>query len=97
MAIRIQRLICNVTVHTLPSTSAAAESVMTSRELPLRPPVTPSTALQRALEAGGSAIAEGQPPSDAEATQSTAVDSRKLADQVYRLMLEDLRIARERE
>jgi len=87
MAIRIQRLICNVTVHTSPSSSAETGPVMTSRELPTLPTTSPPTALQRTLEAGDGAAAP----------QSSSVDPRKLADKVYRLMLDDLRIARERE
>lgn len=97
MAIRIQRLICNVTVLTSPSSSATAMPVMTSREMSSGSPTLPSTVLQRELEAGDSAVAPKEAATGNEGSAPAAVDPRKLADQVYRLMLDDLRIARERE
>lgn len=97
MAIRIQRLICNVTVLTSPSSSSMATPVMTSRETSSGSPTFPSAVLQRELEAGDSAVGHGQAATGPAGSAPAAVDPRKLADQVYRLMLDDLRTARERE
>lgn len=97
MAVRIQRLICNVTVHAPPSSSAMAAPASASNDLPAQSPASSTPALPQSPEAGGSAGAENPTLANAEAAPSSAVDPRKLADKVYRLMLEDLRIARERE
>jgi hypothetical protein len=97
MALRIQRLICNVTVQASPSSPVPTQSAAGSREVLAPPIASPSPALQRAPEAGGSAAAISPAPAVPGATNAGAVDPRKLADEVYRLMLQDLKIARERE
>ncbi|HEX5415997.1 MAG TPA: hypothetical protein VFZ25_10055 [Chloroflexota bacterium] len=97
MAIRIQRLNCNVTVQALPSSAAPTESAIASRDLSTWPTASPTPAVQRALEAGDSASANNPASDAAETSPGGAVDPRKLADKVYQLMLDDLRIARERE
>lgn len=103
MAIRIRTLICQVTLtsttvspRTLPSASAAPpieRSATVARVLTVSPGAAP--------EAGGGASAGPSPsaegPGDLSPSGPPVIDPRVIAERVYRLMLDDVRIGRERE
>ena len=96
MTLRIQRVTCKVTVRS--SSPAAAAYSVDHREPSPRGSVAPSNALQRTLEAGESTPGQGDSAATTTGNSSVGnVDPKKVADQVYRLMRDELRIARERE
>jgi|GEM_PF-7011153 len=96
MVLVIQRVTCNVTVRAAASNLAMESSV--NRAPSPQVSTVPTAAVQRTLKAEESAPAEeNSPATSVGRSEAAPIDSKKLADEVYRLMRDDLRIARERE
>ncbi len=97
MAIKIQRLVCNVTVVSSSSAAApirrATDTIAREQDDQTSDSVSRSvsgTSGQNGFEAPGTAAHHHEKSAE-------PIDTRAIADRVYRLMREELVIARERE
>ena len=94
MAVRIRQLVSDVTVQRTPASApiSSQDSAHTSGELPAPEQVsvdlpTPPVTYRPELSS----------PKRAKKTSRPQIDPRDLADRVYQMMREELRIARERQ
>lgn len=92
MTIRVRRLVCDIIVS-LPGAAAERSPEATQAAVRFQ------RAIDRDVPSPSTVPAEGsseRPPAEREVAESPGVDPRVLADRVFRLMKEDLAIARER-